>query len=130
MSRGHDTEGCWNEFKQLLLSLESKYVPRKNTTAQNSGKAIWMTYRATNLVSRKRAVFAKYKDKDHPAVKTINKKVSKEVKKAKKQFEKKLAQNIKSDVKSYYAYVRSKCKSRVKTGQLEDEEGSLTVSEQ
>jgi len=62
-------EGCWNEFKQLLLSLESRYVPRRKTTTQKNGKAIWMTYRARNLVSRKRAVFAKYKDKDHPATK-------------------------------------------------------------
>ena len=62
MSRGRDTEGCWNEFKQLLLSLENKYVPKRKTTAQRNRKAIWMTYRTMNLVSRKRAVFAKYKD--------------------------------------------------------------------
>ena len=84
MSRGRDTEGCWNEFKELLLSLESKYVPKRKTAAQRNRKAIWMTYRAMNLVSRKRAVFAKYKDKDHPAVKNMNKKVSKEVKKQRK----------------------------------------------
>src|SRR5664279_4367358 len=118
------------KFKQLLLLLEKKHVPKKGNATNKNKKAIWLTYKAKNLVLKKRTVFAKYKDKDHQAVRKINKKASKEVKKAKRNFEKKLAQNIKNDVKSYYAYVRSKCKSKVKLSQLVADDGTLTGSDQ
>jgi len=41
-----------------------------------------------NLVTKKRKVFAKYKDNHHPAVVQADKIATKAVKKAKKQFEK------------------------------------------
>ena len=53
----------------------------------------------------------------------------KEIKKAKKKFEAKLAQNIKEDKKSFYAYVRSKSKTRAKIGPLAgDSSGTVTDS--
>ena len=48
-----------------------------------------------------------------------------EIKKARMNFENKLAQNIKYDSKSFFAYVRSKSKARVKRGSLKDDNGRL-----
>ena len=50
---------------------------------------------------------------------------TKEIRKAKKSFEKKLSENIKNDPKSFYAYVRSKSKSKPKVGPLSDENKSI-----
>ena len=47
------------------------------------------------------------------------------IKKARKEFEKKLAKDIKADRKSFFAYARSKCKSKVKVGLIEDSQGKL-----
>ncbi len=82
-----------------------------------------MTHGAVNLVTKKRKVFAKYKDNHHPAVVQADKIATKAVKKAKKQFEKKLAKNIKQDKKSFFAYMRSKSKVKMQTGKLVDGAG-------
>ena len=51
-----------------------------------------------------------------------------ELRRARKKFERKLAQNIKSDSKSFFAYARSKTKSRVQVGPLFDNNGVLLDS--
>ena len=63
------------------------------------------------LLKKKRTVFAKYKDHQHPAVMRINSKTTKTVHKAKYNIEEKLALNIKKDTKSFFAYVRGNSKS-------------------
>src|SRR5664279_566092 len=82
MKTDSGTSNCWIKFKQLLLTIENKHVPKKRNATKKNKKAFWLTYKEKNLVLKKRKVFAKYKDKDHPAVRQINKKVSKEVKRA------------------------------------------------
>ena len=125
-----NTQNSWNVFKDLVLSMEEKYVPRKHVTNSNKNrKPIWLTHRAKKLVNRKRIVYAKYRDKEHPAVKTANAKASNEVKKSRKRFEKLLAGSIKRDTKSFYAYVRSKNKSKVTIDQLSKPTGELTKDE-
>ena len=47
------------------------------------------------------------------------------MKEAKRNFEKMLAKNIRSDRKSFFAYVRSKCKSNVRSGPLINEAGNI-----
>ena len=49
-------------------------------------------------------------------------KATKELRKAKRRFEKKLSQKIKDDPKTYYAYVRSKTKTKETVGPLTDGE--------
>ena len=116
-------EDCWKAFKVKILSLEKQFVPTKKRSGAKKGKPIWMTHRVVKLVKNKRKVFAKYKDKDHPAVRKINKQAKKEVKKARKSFEKKLAKNIKQDKKSFFAYMRSKTKVRPQMCPLTDSKG-------
>jgi len=78
-------------------------------------KPIWITKKALKKVKKKRKVYAKYKDRKHPAVEKANREASEEVKRAKQNFEDKLAKNIKQDTKSFFAYVRSKKISSVTT---------------
>ena len=98
-------------------------VPLREIRSVRKPKAIWMTHGAVKLVAKKRKVFAKYKDNYHPAVRRADKAANRAVKKAKKQFEKKLAQNIKQDKKSFFAYMRSKCKTKTQIGTLTDSMG-------
>jgi len=70
-------------------------------------------------------VFAKYKDRHHPAVVKSNKEAKKELKKARRNFERKMAGHIKKDIKSFFAYARSKCRSRVVPGPLIDDNGNV-----
>ena len=118
-----DTVLCWQKFKELILNLESKYVPMKSIRLNKRRKPVWMSYKALKCVKKKRKVFSKYKDKDHPAVKRANQISKNELKKARRNFEKMLAMNIKCDSKSFYAYARSKSKSKVQVGSLIDSHG-------
>ncbi len=113
--RGEVNE-CWEAIKQRIIDLEKQFVPVKRTKNYGKRKPIWMTHKAVKLTTNKRKVYAKYKDKDHPAVRKSAKKATKEVKRAKKNFEKKLAKNIKQDKKTFFAYMRSKSKTRAQQG--------------
>jgi len=118
-----DTEACWAKFKEKLRSLEKTYVP-KRVTSNKIRKPIWMTHRAVKLVAKKKKVYAKYKDRKHPAVKNANGMAKKAILAAKKNFERKLAQNIKQDTKSFFAYARSRSRSRIAPGPLVDDSGN------
>ena len=68
-------------------------------------------------------VFARYRDRKHPAVIKANSLATAEVKRSKINFEMKLASQVKSDSKSFYAYVRSKSKSKFGISTLIDSNG-------
>jgi len=53
-----------------------------------------------------------------------------EIRRSKRSFEKKLAMNIDLDRKSFYAYVRSRSRSRHVVGPLVDNQGDTTNSPQ
>ena len=82
-----------------------------------------MSHKALKCVRKKNKVFSKYKDMDHPAVWTANLKAKMALKKARCLFEKKLASNIKCDKKSFYAYARSKAKSKIHILSVFDDNG-------
>ena len=88
-----------------------------------------MTHRFVKLVKQRRRVYSRYKDVNHPAYTAISDATNKELRKARRSFEKKLATNIKSDTKSFFAYVRSKSSSTVKTGPLVDDSGVTMESD-
>jgi len=67
----------------------------------------------------------KYKDVTHPAYHQAQRKAKAQIRKDKKEFEKKLAIKTKEDRKSFFAYGRSKSKTKVKVGSLEDSYGNM-----
>jgi len=107
--------------------LEHRFIPEKTFCTQKK-KPIWLTHKALKAVGRKRQVYRKYKDATHPAYIRACKEARVLTRKAKKQFEHKLASKIKEDRKSFFAYVRSKRKSKVNVSPLVDSNGEL-VSE-
>ena len=120
-----DIHEAWVKFRDLLKSLERKYIPVRKVARR---KPLWITNKAIELVRRKRRAHARYKDSKHPACVVANRRASAEVRRAKMNFEKKLAQNIKYDSKSFFAYVRSKSKAKVRVGSLRGQDGELMES--
>ena len=110
-------EECWVRFRDLLSKMVDKYVPLKRVSKRKTvGKPIWMTHKAKKLVSRKRKAYNKYKDSQHPAVKSACKAARVELRNSRRNFEKKLADNIKDDNKSFFLLTlvaRLKVKSKL-----------------
>ena len=123
-----DTEQRWQVFKDLLVQLQRTHIPVKTFRKNAVKKAVWLDRKAVAAVRRKRRVYCKYKDNNHPAVKTQNKRARSELKRAKWKFEKKMAANMKSDTKSFFAYIRSLSSSSVKPTVLHQQDGSKTSS--
>ena len=65
-------------------------------------------------------MYSKFKSAEHPVCVKVEKKAKKEVDNARKSFENKLAKNNKTCVKSFFAYARSKSKTKVGVGPLDD----------
>ena len=121
-----DVDEDWICFRDFMRDLERRYVPVRKSVGPK--KAVWMTYRARRAVINKRKVFARHRDSAHPRCVEANKKAVREVRSAKLSYEKKLADNVKFDAKSFYAYVRSKCKSRSGIGVLSRDDGERVES--
>src|ERR1051325_4277589 len=63
----------------------------------------------------------------HSKYKSFRNKANKVIKKAKRNFEKKLADKIKTDPKSFYAYIKSKYKTKVSIGPLIKKKGQIVT---
>jgi len=116
----------WNVFKSKLDDLEHRYIPIKSCSVK-SKKPIWMTHAAHKAVQQRRQVYQKYKSTSHPAYVRAARRAKSLVKAARKQFEDRLALNIKEDRKSFYAFVRSKSRSKLSYGMLRDSHGDLII---
>jgi len=107
-----------------LEHLEYRYIPVKMLSSKRQ-KPIWMTNRALKAVQRRHQAYRKYRDSKHPAYVKAAKTAKRLLKEARQKFEVKLAQNIKEDSKSFYAYARSRSKSKVNVGSLADSSNEL-----
>ena len=102
-----DTEHRWQLFKDLLVQLQRSHIPVKTRRKKAAKKAVWLDWKAVAAVNKKRRVYRKYNDNNHPAVKVQNKRAQYELRRARRKFEKKMADNIRTDTKSFFAYIRS-----------------------
>jgi len=82
-----------------------------------------MTHKAYKAVKKYR-VFARYKDKSHPACVEATLKAKKLIKAARRNFERKLAVKIKEDKISFFAYLRSRTKSKFTPGPLSNSDNN------
>lgn len=122
------TAEAWHTFKNTIADYEKQYIPRKKPRQRQ--KPIWLTHRAMKSVNRKYKTFSKYKSADHPAYVKAAKNAKAELRRARRNFEKKLAQQVKSDKKSFFAYVRSKTRSKITPGPLITDSGQLLTDPQ
>ena len=122
---GKNTEEMWLSFKETIHVAVEKYVPVRKGTIKK--KQQWMTRPLLRLVKKKYHLWKKYTQtksyQDYSIYKKELNKTTNEIKRAKKLFETKLAENIKRDSKSFYAYSRSKLKTKDKVGPLTNDEG-------
>jgi ribonucleases P/MRP protein subunit RPP40 len=121
------TKDDWETFSSKLLTLQHKHVPYKKRSVKRK-KAIWINHKAIKAVVHKRKMYTKYRNVDHPAYIKASRAAKKSLRNARQSFETKLAQKVKEDTKSFYSYVRSKTKSKVRVGPLV-EAGTVSSSD-
>jgi len=127
---GITAEEIWTKLHGDVIEIRNKFVP---LSKPKTSKCKWVTRRVKKLrVAKKRAWLNYIKSgKDIKFYEIYKEKLRKSVQennRAKILFEQNLADNIKRDSKSFYSYVRSKQRSRVRVGPLKDNSGNI-VSE-
>jgi len=127
MVEGKEVEDAWNVLKKELLQVRDKFIPKRN---KHKNKKKWVTKMVVKLrkdrvkawnnyikSGRDKLLFEIFKSKLRLCVKENNK--------AKRHFEERLANNIKNDSKSFFAYVKSKQRTKVAVGPLKDQMGEV-----
>ena len=121
----------WNMFKGILDAGIAKWVPMRG---KKIAKAMWLNKKGLKLTRKKYDAWLLYKEshlhEDLVTYKRLLKETRKEIRTAKRNFEKKLADNIKEDSKSFYAYIRSKQKTKDRIGPLKDEHGTTVTTDE
>ena len=124
-----DVDGMWGKFCSIIHSAIDKFVPlafnkkkkfpkwmnRVSKCARKYKSKMWYRYRQSKTYND----LVEYKRAQNRAVK--------EYRKAKKLFEKNLTKNIKNNPKSFYAYCRSKMKTKDVVGPLKNKEGQYVT---
>jgi len=105
-----DADEDWKEFRDLVLRIEKRYVPKRKINNKRQKKAAWLSYRAVKLIRRKHKIFAKYNDNQHPAYVRAAREAAIELRKSRRGFEQKLAANIKNDTRSFFRMQEGKVK--------------------
>lgn len=128
---GVDVEVDWNCFKLEIAKLRDKYVPYKQN---RNNKCRWVNKSVIKSRRAKNKAWVKYTDSgrrpdmyDKYLLKL--KKCSKINRIAKRNFEQNLAKNVKDNCKSFFAYVRSKQRTKEKVGPLKDKGGQVINDE-
>lgn len=124
---GDTASDTWEKLKTDLIEIRNKCVPINKSKAS---KSKWATRKVKRFREAKKQAWLNYvrSGKDSKMYEIYKAKLRKSVKEnnnAKVTFEKNLADNIKKDSKSFYAYVRSKQRNKVRVGPLKDSSGSV-----
>ena len=129
---GKNVEEMWNVFTYNVGDCRESHIPKRKKRRSNK-KAVWMDNRAHKAQKKKHKLYDKHKEHPTNDSKDKYKKAlnlfTKESKRSKEKFETKLAQNIKHDTKSFFAYVRSKSRTKDKVAPLLDENGKLSTDD-
>jgi Reverse transcriptase (RNA-dependent DNA polymerase)/Endonuclease-reverse transcriptase len=117
---------AWDTFKQRLDALVEKHVPLK--PRGRPGRPPWMTRDILRTVRRKRRMWKKESGRNVSAeYKNVEKQVRNMIRHAKRNLERKLATENNGNSKPFYAYLKSKTKSRMPVGPLKDNNGNAVT---
>ena len=124
-----NVEGMWDKLKVNLTETRNKFIPLHKKLKR---KCKWVTKKATRCRLAKKKAWNKYANnkKDKNLYEVYKRKLNisnRENNLAKHSFEEQLANNIKNDSKSFYAYVRSKQRSKTRVGPLKDDSGEIVT---
>ena len=129
--KGLDVELDWNNLKVELIELRNKFIPVQKS---KGGKSKWVTKMVIRRRRAKIKAWNKYVNSGkaaemHEKYKAKLKIAQKENENAKRYYEQNLAANIKKDSKSFFAYIRSKQRTKDNVGPLKDSIGRIITDD-
>ena len=127
---GGNIEDVWERFKLLIETLRDKWVPVRSATKK---KCKWITRAVIKSRRAKIKAWNKYQgNKTEQNLIKYKEKLQKSVvtnRTAKRNYEQKLADGVKNNSKSFFAYVRSKQRTKERVGPLKNSRGDLVVED-
>lgn len=122
-----NVDKAWNIIKDDIIQMRNKFIPLKKAS---KNKSKWVTRKVTRSRRAKKKAWNKYvkNGRDPKLYKIYRAKLKTSINEniaAKCSFEEKLANKIKTDSKSFYAYVSSKRRCKVKIGPMRNNSGDL-----
>jgi ribonuclease P/MRP protein subunit RPP40 len=124
-------EHSWKGFKEEIEKLRGKWVHEKrnkNSKCKWVNRAVIKSRRAKTKAwikfqcQKSENNYEKYKNKVKTAVATCRM--------AKRNYEQKLANDVRNNSKSFFAYVRSKQRTKDRVGPLKDSTGNLVIDDE
>lgn len=120
----NNVEQMCTRFTDILLQVESKWIPKVKKRANGTNNPQWMTNDIKVIINRKRKAYAKYKssksDNDFRHYIATKRHCERAVKKAKRNLEISISQQSKTNPKKFYQYIRSKKTVKDKVGPIKD----------
>ena len=118
---GKSTSDMQDAFKGKLIEVQDRHVPTKMKGRNGRIWEPWMTREIVSLVKRKKEAYDRPRhlktDKALEEYSESRRELKHEIRRAKRGHEMSLANRVKENPKAFYAYIRSKRKSRPAQGQ-------------
>ena len=128
--RNKTVEDLWREFKTRLLDLREKFVPKRKidgTPTWKSKASVPIDQTLQNAIKEKKTSHRKWSANKGDTAANLeqrkkytkaNNKVKRLMRKAKRRFERDIANKAKSEPKSFWAFIRSRLKTKAGVGPL------------
>jgi Reverse transcriptase (RNA-dependent DNA polymerase)/Endonuclease-reverse transcriptase len=113
---------AWENLKAKIQEVVAECVPLRRR--RNGNRPPWMSQEIMRAIRRKKRLWARDKNRpDKTEYKEQEKKVRNLIRNGKRKFEKRLADGGQSNKRPFYAYVKSRTKTRQSVGPLRTENG-------
>lgn len=126
-----DANEVWETFSEILKSTVHTFAPESKS--KSKVYPMWMTKAAKRAQKYKSKMWKRYKQNSSynnlMEYRKARNLTTQEYKNSKTNFESKLTKNIKNDSKSFYAYVRSKAKTKDRVGPLSNDSGDIITDD-
>jgi hypothetical protein len=118
--RGTSTEEAWTRLKDKVTSWVESCVPKKRM--RNRNRPPWLTQEILREIRRRKRMWTRDKEKaNKDEYREQDKKTRNMIRAAKKKFERRLAEGGGQNKRPFYAYVKTRTKTRQSVGPLKDE---------
>jgi ribonuclease P/MRP protein subunit RPP40 len=121
---------AWKGFRESMETLRDEWVPLKRL---KNGKCKWVNRAVVKTRRAKTKAWKKYQciktEENYDKYKTKLRKAAETCRMAKRNYERKLANDVRNNNKSFFAYVRSKQRTKDKVGPLKDSAGRVVVDD-
>ena len=126
---GLDPDSMWGAIKGRVSQAVENHVPMRRN--RKVGRPKWLNGEILSLIGKKRKAWFKWKACASPENKrayvALEKSVKRRIRNSKNSVERRVAKEAKENPRSFYSYVNSSKRSRVKIGPLLGRDGNLVV---